>query len=50
MDSITYIESLFETIRPVEIRLAQRNANPDEEREYAEAPEEDTYWDWYWGQ
>ncbi len=48
MESTTHIE---ETTRPaMVINLATRNANPDEEREYAEAPEEDTYWDWYWGQ
>jgi hypothetical protein len=47
-----------ETTRPVEVRLAQRpkNLGPDapwiteEGVEYAEAPDEDTYWDWYWGQ
>ena len=55
MESTTHIE---ETTRPVEIRLAQRpkNIGPDapwiteEGVEYAEAPDEDTYWDWYWGQ
>ncbi len=48
MDSTTHIE---ETTRPaMVIGLAKGNANPDEEREYAEAPEEDDYWDWYWGQ
>jgi len=48
-----------ETTRPaVEVRLAQRpkNLGPDaawiteEGVEYAERPDEDTYWDWYWGQ
>jgi hypothetical protein len=47
-----------ETTRPVEIRLAKRpkNIGPDapwiteEGVEYAEAPDFDTYWDWYWGQ
>jgi hypothetical protein len=48
-----------ETPRPaVEVRLAQRpkNLGPDaawiteEGVEYAESPDEDTYWDWYWGQ
>ena len=48
-----------ETTRPaVEVRLAKRpkNIGPDapwiteEGVEYAEAPDEDTYWDWYWGQ
>jgi hypothetical protein len=55
MESTTHIE---ETTRPVEVRLAQRpkNLGPDaawiteEGVEYAEAPDEDTYWDWYWGQ
>jgi hypothetical protein len=56
MESTTHIE---ETTRPaVEVRLAQRpkNIGPDaawiteEGVEYAEAPDEDTYWDWYWGQ
>ena len=48
MEDTTYNE---ETSRPaMVIRLATRNANPDEEREFAEGPEEDTYWDWYWGQ
>lgn len=44
------LSNIEETPRPVEIRLAKRNANPDEEREDAEAPDGDTYWDWYWGQ
>ena len=48
MESTTHIEETPRT--PMVINLATRNANPDEEREYAEGPDEDTYWDWYWGQ
>ena len=52
-------QNIEETTRPaVEVRLAQRpkNLGPDaawiteEGVEYAERPDEDTYWDWYWGQ
>ena len=42
MDNITYIESLFETIPPVEIRLAKRQS--EEEPEYAETPGEEGEW------
>ncbi len=48
MESTTNIEETART--PMVINLATRNANPDEEREFAEGPDEDTYWDWYWGQ